>query len=295
MKLAVLGCGEVGRLVARAAAGRFEVALCDTFPSAAAALGAELGAPWHAEIGDWLSEVDRVWACVTGDTALVAASAAAARMRPGTVYVDLTTASPDDKRDAAENAAGYGVGYVDVAIMGTVALTGIRTPLLLAGSDATRVAEEFAVAGAPAARAMVGTAGDAIALKLLRTVITKGVEALAVEAFVAAERRGVRAELRRILADIDEQGFSPFLDAVVRTHVVHAERRMHEVDRAVAQLEDDGLPATVLRGVHGRFEQTVLALRHLPPEPGTSDDVDRAIAWLHGALPAPAPAGTVGH
>ena len=292
MKLAVLGCGEVGRLVARAAAGRFEVALCDTFPSAAAALAAELGAPWHPEVGDWLGGVDRVWACVTGDTALVAASAAAARMRPGAVYVDLTTASPDDKRDAAETAAGFGVGYVDAAIMGTVALTGIRTPLLLAGSDAASVAEEFAAVGAPA-RAMVGTAGDAIALKLLRTVITKGVEALAVEAFVAAERRGVRAELRRILADIDEQGFSPFLDAVVRTHVVHAERRMHEVDRAVAQLEDDGLPATVLRGVHGRFEQTVLALRHLPPEPGTSDDVDRAIAWLHGVLPAPA--GTAGH
>jgi len=289
VRIAVLGCGEVGRLVARAAASHFEVALCDTFPSAAASLATELGAPWHAEIGDWLGEVDRVWACVTGDTALVAASTACARMRPGTVYVDLTTASPDDKRAAAETAAGYGVGYVDVAIMGTVALTGIRTPLLLAGHEAAGVAEEFATVGAPA-RAMVGTAGDAIALKLLRTVITKGVEALAVEAFVAAERRGVRDELRRILADIDEQGFSSFLDAVVRTHVLHAERRMHEVDRAVAQLEDDGLPATVLRGAHDRFEQTVQALHHMPPEPGTSDDADRAIAWLHGLIPAPAAA-----
>ncbi|MDT7624803.1 MAG: 3-hydroxyisobutyrate dehydrogenase [Pseudonocardiales bacterium] len=292
MRIAVLGCGEVGRLVARAAAGRYQVELCDTFPSAAAALGAELGAPWHAEIGTWLGEVDRVWACVTGDAAHLAASASAASMRPGTVYVDLTTASPDDKRAAAEVAAGYGVGYVDVAIMGTVALTGTRTPLLLAGRDAAGVAEEFATVGAPA-RAMVGAAGDAIALKLLRTVITKGVEALAVEACVAAERRGVRGELHRILADIDEQGFRPFLDAVVRTHVLHAERRMHEVDRAVAQLEDDGLPATVLRGAHSRFEQTVQALRQLPPEPGTSDDVDRAIAWLHGVLPAPA--GTPGH
>lgn len=288
----MLGCGEVGRLVARAAAGPFQVELCDTVAAAAASLAGELGVPWHNDLGDWLGEVDRVWACVTGDAALAAASATTARMRPDTVYVDLTTASPDDKRAAAETAAGHGVGYVDAAIMGTVTLTGIRTPLLLAGRDAAGVAEEFASVGAPA-RAMAGAAGDAIALKLLRTVITKGVEALAVEAFVAAERRGVRAELRRILADIDEQGFSPFLDAVVRTHVVHAERRMHEVDRAVAQLEDDGLPATVLRGAHDRFEQTVQALRDLPPEAGTSDDADRAIAWLHGALPAPA--GTAGH
>ena len=42
---------------------------------------------------------------------------------------------------------------------------------------------------AGARRSMDGKAGDGAALKLLRTLLTKGVEALAVECFVAAESR----------------------------------------------------------------------------------------------------------
>ena len=171
------------------------------------------------------------------------------------------------------------IGYADAVIMGAIGLSGTATPLLVAGSSAQTAVSDFASIGAPA-RALEGKAGDAAALKLLRTVLTKGVEALAVECFVAAEKQGVRDELYRVLSDIDEQGMTHFLNTVVRTHLVHAERRSHEVGRAVAQLDAAGLPSSVLAGSQGLFDNTVRALAQTPPPPGASDSIDSAVAWL---------------
>lgn len=285
LTVAIVGCGEVGRLFATAAHERYEVLLFDTVATPAAlALSEQLGLPLRTSLGEELGEADRVWSCVTGDQAVPLARAMAPLLRPGAVVVDLTTASSSDKVEAADLLASYEVGYVDVAIMGAVALTGLRTPLLAAGEDAGRVVEELRTIGGMA-RDIPGEAGDAVALKLLRTVITKGLEALGVEALVAAERNGVRAELMRVLGDIDEQGFTSFLEAVVRTHVQHAERRLHEVDRAVAQLEDDGIDASVIAASRVRFDMTVHALAVQPPSEASTRDVDAAVAWLTETSP----------
>jgi 3-hydroxyisobutyrate dehydrogenase len=269
-----------------AAAGRYNILLCDTCPSQEAIqLANSLATDLHSEIGDWVSDADRVWSCVTGDVALAVAQSAYEFMGQGTGFVDLSTASSEDKRSAAAAASEAGVGYADVAIMGAVALTGIATPLLITGGIAERTAGEFTAIGA-SARAVSGEAGDAAALKLLRTVLTKGVEALAVEAFVAAEKRGVRDELYRVLSDIDAQGFTSFLNTVVRTHLVHAERRMHEVERAITQLNDDGMRSEVLEGALIRFRETVTTKETSPPDLGASDHIDSSVSWLLSTLPA---------
>src|SRR5687767_10674199 len=62
MKLAIIGCGEVGRLYAAAAAPHFELVLCDAYPSAAAQeLAEQLGVELKSSIGPWLADMDRVW------------------------------------------------------------------------------------------------------------------------------------------------------------------------------------------------------------------------------------------
>lgn len=283
--VAVVGCGEVGRLLATAAHERHRVLLFDAVATPAAlALSETLGLPLGTSLGDELATADRVWSCVTGDQAVPVARSLSRVLRPGAIVVDLTTASSGDKVEAAEVLASCQVGYVDVAIMGAVALTGIRTPLLAVGEGAGQVVEEFRALGADA-RDIPGKPGDAVALKLLRTVITKGLEALGVEALVAAERNGVRQELMRVLADIDDQGFTSFLQAVVRTHVQHAGRRRHEVLRAVAQLEDQGMSAAVIAASTARFDMTVQALAAHPPPEECHQDVDAAMEWLAATSP----------
>ncbi|SDM48496.1 protein of unknown function [Cryobacterium flavum] len=281
MKLAIIGCGEVGRLYAAAAAAAFDVVLCDSFPSSQARECARhLDVELKETIGEWLGEVDRVWACVPGDVADSAAEAALPFLRADTVYVDLSTATTAGKKEMGQRMSARNVAYVDAAIMGAIALTGLQTPILLAGPRAETALADFATVQAPARALADGEPGDAMTLKLLRTVLTKGLEALGVECLIAAESQGVRDELYLVLDDINQAGFTQFLNAIVRTHVVHAERRSHEVHRAIAQLNDIGLPGTVLAGTSGRYEQTIRSLRESPAPSGTADHIDSAVAWL---------------
>lgn len=258
LHVVVLGAGEVGRMYALLASTSGATAVLDPF--AGAAVRDELtsqGITVHDSAGEWLRGARRIWSCVPGDLALSALQGVIENLAPETIYVDLTTASPADKRAAANQAAAAGVAYVDVAIMGAVALTATDTPLMVAGSNAAAVTAEFTALGAAATTIAGGSVGDAVQLKLLRTVITKGLEALAVDAFTSADSRGLHEALIGALADIDERGFTAFLDAVVRTHPQHAERRMREIDRAIAQLEADGVSSSALRGARSTFSSTV--------------------------------------
>ena len=83
------------------------------------------------------------------------------------------------------------VNFVDVAITGAVNLHGAKTPLLCAGEKAEDVAQIFKRLGTPI-QVVGDKPGDAAALKLLRSIFTKGLEALSVECLLTAEKRGLR-------------------------------------------------------------------------------------------------------
>ncbi len=266
MHIALIGCGEVGRCLASALGPMpgLELTICENFPTPATrAFIQEQGATPRDSLGEWLEACDAVFSCVVGSCALEVAEEAARWMSPGSAYLDVTTAPPQAMRAAAARFAERGGRFVDVAIMGAIAANGIATPLLVAG-DATqpavdetlRVLEDL---GAPVQRLAASQAGDAATLKLLRSVFTKGMEALAVECLVCAEHFGVRDRLYEVLGDIDRAPLKDFLNMLVTTHLLHAERRWHEVDNAITQLEAAELPPRVMFGVREVFERTAQA------------------------------------
>ncbi|NVO14395.1 MAG: NAD(P)-dependent oxidoreductase [Rhodoplanes sp.] len=281
MHIAIIGLGEVGRCYAAPlhAAGH-ELSLCEARPSAAAEeLAAACGRPIHTQPGVWLASAEWILSCVTGAQALPVVETLLPNLPSGATIADLTTAAPDTKRRAAREAAARHVRYVDTAIMGAISLNRVRTPLLASGDGA---AELQALLGKAGGRVQViegGVAGDAISLKILRSVFTKGMEALAVELLTSAEQQGVRTQLYEQLRDIDETPLRNFLDMLVRTHVVHARRRLHEVRDAAAELAAQGLPSLVLTGVAERFQSTVDRLdRH--PLQTVEPTVEAALGWL---------------
>jgi 3-hydroxyisobutyrate dehydrogenase-like beta-hydroxyacid dehydrogenase len=288
MKIAVIGCGEVGLLYAKALvqAGH-SLQLCDPAPRAAALrLAAEASLPLHTALGSWLSGADLVISCVLGTVSLAVASEALDHMRAGAVLADMTTSDPEDIRRAASAAATVGISYVDVAVMGAVALTGVRTSLLAAGSGGEVFLAACSSIEAPVRLIPNGVAGDAAAIKILRSVFTKGLEALAVETLLAARRQGVVEQLHDALADIDQAPLRSTLDALIRTHVIHAPRRLKEVEEAERQLQLLDLPVDVLPGVRARFQRTSLAMAARPRSEGLPS-VDEALTWL-GQVTLPA-------
>lgn len=281
MHIAIIGMGEVGRCYAKALydAG-YELRLCEAFPSSTATeLAAQWGIPLHEKPGNWLENVQWVLSCVTGSQALAVVDQVAPFLKSGTGFADLTTASPATKRQASAAAAQSGLHYLDVAIMGAISLKWEKTPLLASGEAASAFKEMLEAAGARVQVITDGKPGDAISLKILRSIFTKGMEALAVELLMSAEKQGVREELYHQLKDIDETPLRDFIDMLVRTHVIHAKRRAHEVRDARNELDQQQLPSLVLPGVEERFDATASLLeRH--PLGQDQPDVGQALAWL---------------
>ena len=283
MAIALIGLGEVGRSYAAALRGTGEeLALCDTHPSpAATALARDAGLHLHEHFGSWIAAPDWVLSCVTGKQALSVAETMAIHSRPGQILVDMTTASPAEKRQAAEIAHGAGMHYVDVAIMGSVAMMGAQTPLLAAGPHANEFCALIARAGGRAVTLRDGKPGDAIALKIMRSIYTKGLEALAVELLLYAEQVGARDRLFEQLSDLEQMPLRSLLEGLVRTHVIHAGRRAHEVRDASAEMTANGQASLVLPGVEQRFERTVATLGTITT-PIAEISIEKALALLAG-------------
>ncbi len=279
MKTILLGGGMVGQCYAQAlqAQGHTIAAFCDHAPSdALRALASRLGAAIHAAPGPWLADAELAVSAVFGTAALDLARASFAHLQAGALYLDMTTADPQAMREAEALARRRGVRFVDVAITGAVNLSGARTPLLCAGADAGEAARLLAACGAPV-QVVGDQPGDAAELKLLRSIFTKGLEALAVECLVTAERKGLRETLFRVLSDIDQGSLRETMESMVRTHIVHAGRRRNEVVEARRQMEMAGVSAIVLAGVQQRFEHTLAQQQARPYAGQTTAD---ALAWL---------------
>jgi 3-hydroxyisobutyrate dehydrogenase-like beta-hydroxyacid dehydrogenase len=169
--------------------------------------------------------------------------------------------------------------------MGAISLSGALTPLLLAGEKARRMAELLSPLGADLRVLEGGRPGDAVSLKLLRSIFTKGMEALTVECLIAAEHFGVREQLFTVLSDLDKVPLRAFMEMLLRTHVVHAGRRHHEVIEAEKQLVREKLPTYVLPGVRALFANTCAALNR-EPMAASSPDAKQALSWLQQASTA---------
>jgi 3-hydroxyisobutyrate dehydrogenase len=90
---------------------------------------------------------------------------------------------------------------------------------------------------------------------------------------------GVTQKLHDALSDIDQASLRDFLGALIRTHVVHAPRRLKEVEEAERQLKAAGLPVAVLPGVKALFQRTSEQIGSSPLDT-PSPTLDQAFEWL---------------
>lgn len=187
-----------------------------------------------AETVDGLAELcgrsDIVFSAVLVANALEVAREAAPFLKPGALYVDISASTPSKKRQFAAAVEDVGALYVDANLMGSVAIYGPTVTLYCSGSGASRFASLFRPLGMMVEVAN-DRAGDAAMVKMLRSVVTKGIEALVVEALTIATLQGVREEvLTGLFGSMDKTKFSDFVDMCIRTDVLHSERRAVEMD-----------------------------------------------------------------
>jgi len=250
VRIAVLGLGEAGSEIARdlVAAGA-DVRGYD--PKAIPVEGVD---PRGSE-AEAAADAELVLSVNSSHDAMTALTNALERLRPGTVWADLNTASPGVKVALAE-AAGADVPVVDVALMSPVPGKGLRTPMLVSGPAADRYAQLLRPLGAEVT-VQPGPVGEAISRKLLRSVFYKGLAASVVEALAAAQRAGcadwLAGNISAELAGFDERT----IDRLVEGSHKHARRRADDLAAATQQLVLLGLRP----GIGGAARDLLVVLR----------------------------------
>jgi len=188
-----------------------------------------------------LDGAERVFCLVTADCALEAARAGAGSVAPGTLWFDGNSCAPDTKRAAAEVIEGAGGRYVDMAIMAPVAGKKHRVPILLSGPHAD-VALSALTALDMQVRVVGDTVGQASSIKMIRSVMIKGIEALTAECFLSARRAGVGAEVLGSFEASDPGMEWPSRAAYnFERMMVHGKRRAAEMREVAKTVEALGL------------------------------------------------------
>jgi 3-hydroxyisobutyrate dehydrogenase-like beta-hydroxyacid dehydrogenase len=224
-----------------------------------------------------LSEADLVLSAVPGEQALDAAQSAAPLLKKGAYFLDLCTVTgrmADEDRDAVEAAGGH---YIDIAVMGGFFKSGIKAPMLAAGEDVETVVAWMNQNGFEA-KVLGPRPGSASSVKMLRSVIMKGLEDLAVESLVTAERQGILEEVLGCFGDADQLPFRDFISTLVRTHVVHAYRRWEEMGLVARTLEETGVEPLMTRTIEQAHRRTVEAA--VAPADGKVPSLAEALALL---------------
>lgn len=240
--IALIGFGEAGSTFAKAAGWKGRASAYDLLPERRAAMGA---APVNAcaSAAEALADAALVLSLVTADAALCAARDYAVFLRPGAIWCDMNSVAPDTKRQAArfiEDAAGR---YVDVAILAPVNPARIAVPLLLSGVAAEDAQGLLTAAGFSSVRRVGDEIGKASAIKMIRSVMVKGIEALTAEMMLAAMQAGVVDEVLASLDASEKREDWPTRAAYnierMRTHGQRRAAEMEEVCRTLADLGVD--------------------------------------------------------
>ncbi|MBP1806343.1 NAD(P)-dependent oxidoreductase [Rubellimicrobium aerolatum] len=247
-RIAFIGFGEAGRLfaegIAPAAPGRaaWDLKLASAEAASMRDAMTARGVAAAKDAAEALAGAEAAFCLVTADQA-VAAAEAAEGLAPGALWLDGNSCAPEAKRRAAQRIEARQGRYADVAIMAPVHPQGIRVPLLVSGPHAEEAAEFLRRLGMHP-RVVGPQVGQASAIKMLRSVVIKGLEAITAECLVAARAAGVDAE---VLASL--QASDPGWDWAARgaynleRMASHGLRRAAEMREVASFLADLGLPA----------------------------------------------------
>jgi len=185
---------------------------------------------------------------------LQAALAVQAALDGSKIYADVSTSSPQTKKKIAAAVEEKGAGFVDGALMDALSKYRHKVPTLVSGSGSDR----FIRLMQPYNMALTkvsDTPGDAIAIKLVRSIYMKGLASLAVELLEAASKLGVEAlVLKSIGESMNPFTFEDKMNSLVTASAIHAERQAHEMADVMAMLEEMGIEPTMTNATKRRLE-----------------------------------------
>lgn len=297
LRIAFIGFGEAGAAFAAGwrangapvSLGGYDVKLDDADDEVSAVKRNEFAGSGVEAFTDLVSAVqgaDVVFSLVTADKAREAASEAARIDLEGALFFDGNSCAPETKRQSATVITRANGRYVDCAIMAPVFPKRHQTPLILSGPHA-EAALEVGVRLGLSAQIQPGDVGAASSVKMVRSIMMKGLEALMTECVLAGRVAGVE---REVLASLEATypGFDWTKRAayMLERSMTHGVRRAAEMREVVRTIKDLGLPSDMAQGAvawQQRVGDLALNCADLEPDYGArSDALLKALAPRKG-------------
>lgn len=264
---AFVGFGEAGQAFARPGDRAFDIRTDDPASrTAQLAAYAECRVVGADRRDAAIEGADAILSLVTADQVLAAARASAPLLSPGAFWLDMNSVAPGTKRAAAEVIEEAGGHYVDVAVMAPVHPARLGVPLLVAGPHAETGATLLREFGFSCVSVAGPSIGDASAIKMIRSVMVKGIEALSAECMLAASRAGVAdAVLASLDASWKAQSWGERFDYNLDRMLAHGTRRAAEMEEVAKTLTELGIDPAMTRGTIAR-QREIGALGVTPPQ-----------------------------
>jgi 3-hydroxyisobutyrate dehydrogenase-like beta-hydroxyacid dehydrogenase len=243
----LVGYGEVGRILAedlrrqQVRVRAYDIKLDGDQSGALREHASTYGVALASSHADLAGQADLIVSAVTASQAVPVAQACAPAVSKLAWFLDFNSASPGAKQRAAALIDAAGGRYVEGAVMTSIPPYRIKVPLLLGGSGAAELAPLLVELGFDA-KVASDKLGVASAVKMCRSVMIKGLEAMVIESFTTARAYGVEdavlASLRETYPGIDwEKQGAYFFQRVIE----HGRRRSEEVREVAETVREAGL------------------------------------------------------
>jgi 3-hydroxyisobutyrate dehydrogenase-like beta-hydroxyacid dehydrogenase len=241
--IAIIGLGEVGGIFGAALVQKgIQVTAFDIQDKRAFA--ATVGVQAAPTLSQALQGASLVIAAVTASQTETVAQAAAACLPKGAFYLDLNSASPSAKQACAAIINVAGGRYLEAAVMTSVPPYGIAVPMLLGGPHVAVALPDLLACGFAAVDQQADY-GTVSAVKMCRSVMIKGMEALMIESFTAAKHYGVEdqviASLEETFPNMDWEKQADYFFSRVIMHGARRSEEMFESARTVQDTQLGGL------------------------------------------------------
>ncbi len=226
---------------------------------------------------------DPVFLAVTASSSLEAARSCLPGLRKGQLFLDINSVSPQRKIETAALVASTGAAYVDVAVMAPVAPYAHRVPCLIGGPGAEALL--------PRARALgmkmefvSAEVGQASAIKMFRSIMIKGLEALFLESMLAASEYKVEekvlASLQETFPSLDWEKLSGYM---IERVVSHGKRRAAEMREVAETLQGIGLEPVMAAATAAR-QQWLADLKVKETLPRKTEDRAELVGAIRRAM-----------
>ena len=258
-RIAFIGFGEAGQTISRGllsdskpAIRTYDILFGQPGGAPLEAAARSLGVAPARDHADAVRGADLVFLAVTASSSLQAAKSCLPGLTKGQLFLDVNSVSPQRKIETAALVSPTGAAYVDVAVMAPVAPYLHKVPCLIGGPGAAALAPRALALGMKMELVAVEV-GQASAIKMFRSIVVKGLEAILVESMTASSEYGVEA---RVLASLQETfpgiDWEKLAGYMIERVVSHGKRRAAEMREVAATLEGIGLEPTMAAATAAR-------------------------------------------